>query len=55
MKIPWYKQKTTWSGLGSVAVGGWLCAIGMASVGGPMISTGIASIFLRQGIEKLRP
>ena len=55
--IPWYKQKTTWTAV--VAV---VAAVG-ALVGGeitlisfiPMVLAAVGGIFMRQGIEKLKP
>jgi hypothetical protein len=56
MKIPWYKQKTTLTGLLSIAgvgiglVTGTLPAMAALQMGVPAL----LAIFLRQGVEKAK-
>ncbi len=56
MDIPWYKQKTTWTGIAAIAGS----AVGYLSNGIPLTTAiegalgGLAVIFLRQGVEKTK-
>ena len=53
---PWYKQKTTWTGIGSIvgAVGGVVTGTLPVVQAIQLGMTGLIGIFLRQGIEKNR-
>jgi len=55
--LPWYKQKTTWSGIGAiiVAVGGIVSGTIEVQTAIEMIVTALLAIFLRQGVEKSKP
>jgi len=57
MKIPFWKQKTTWTGiLGAITSVGSVCVGVVEPYTGVMGFLGsIAAIFLRQGVEKSKP
>jgi len=54
--MPWYKQKTTWTGIAGVlsAVGGFLLGELTLQVALPLFFTSLIGIFLRQGVEKIK-
>ena len=53
---PWYRQKTTWVGIGAVVtgLGGIMTGEMEPAVGLNMIAAGLIGIFLRQGVEKIK-
>jgi len=55
-KTPWYRQKTTWTGIAAIVAGAGGISTGEMdmSVGLNMIAAGLIAIFLRQGIEKAK-
>lgn len=56
MKKKWYRQKTTWTGLGGIvgAVAGIATGAMTLPVALPSLITSLAAIFLRQGVENLK-
>lgn len=56
-KKPWYKQKTTWTGIIAIVA----AAVGAATGTMPIAMavqtglTGLIGIFLRQGVEATKP
>lgn len=56
MKIPFWKQKTTWTGIiGALSSAGGVCVGAVEPYTGLMGFLGsIAAIFLRQGVEKTK-
>ena len=53
---PWYRQKTTWAGIGAIVtgLGGIMTGEMDPGVGLQMIAGGFIAIFLRQGVEHIK-
>jgi hypothetical protein len=52
---PWYRQKSFWLGIGSIASGGAFIVTGQLNEGVTLIVGGFATIFLRDAIAKNTP
>ena len=53
MKKSWYKQKTTWAAIGSIATGIGLVVAGETKEGLIMIGFSLQALFQRQATNKI--
>jgi len=54
MKNPWHKQKTTWLGVISIALGVFFCSTGSTAQGLEFIIFGLGAITGRQALTKIQ-
>lgn len=54
-KTKWYRQRTTWTGIGAIVAGIGMVAMGDPATGIQTILGGFAAIFLRQAVGAMPP